>query len=121
MDEQVIKFRVGVMVLACLIILAILIALSVGLPSIWVGSYTVHIRFSEAPGVSQGTPVRKSGILIGRVTEVKFADDGGGIVTVSIRGNVRLRRSEVARITGSILGDAVIEFVPSSAGATTFI
>src|SRR6185369_5343389 len=87
----------------------------------WRGKLTLNIRFAQAPGVSQGTPVRKSGILIGRVSEVKFADDGGVIVVVSIRGDVPLRTSEVARITGSILGDAVIEFVPGAQPSTTFM
>lgn len=115
MDERVVKFRVGVMVLACLLILGILITVFGGLPSLFRGAYTIHIQFPQTPGVSVGTPVRKAGILIGRVTNVEFGQKGGVIVTVTIHGNVQLKRNEVCRITGSILGDAIIEFVPNEA------
>ena len=62
MDERVVQFRVGVTVLASLIITGILALLFGELPSVLRGSYTVYIKFASAPGVSQDTPVRKSGI-----------------------------------------------------------
>ena len=116
MDERILKFRVGAMVLATLILLAILVVLFGESPTL-IRSYVVHINFPEAPGVTQDTPVRKSGILIGRVTDVRFSDDDQVIVTVSIDTRIRLRRNEVPRITASLLGDAVIQFVPSGGPA----
>jgi phospholipid/cholesterol/gamma-HCH transport system substrate-binding protein len=112
MDERVIKFRVGVMVLATLIIAGILILLFGDARSLVRSSYTLHMHFSDAPGVTEGTPIRKSGILIGRVTKVQFADQGGVNVAAKIDGNVVLYRNEVPQVSGSLLGgDVVIQFI----------
>lgn len=112
MDERVIKFRVGVMVVATVIIAGILVLLFGDARSLVRSSYTLHMHFTDAPGVTEGTPVRKSGILIGRVTKVQFADQGGVNVTAKIDGNVVLYRNEVPQVSGSLLGgDVVIQFV----------
>jgi phospholipid/cholesterol/gamma-HCH transport system substrate-binding protein len=112
MDERVIKFRVGVMVVAVVMIAGILVLLFGDAGSVVRSTYTIHMHFDDAPGVSEGTPVRKSGILIGRVTKVEFADQGGVNVTAHINGKVKLYRSEVPQISGSLLGgDVVIQFV----------
>jgi phospholipid/cholesterol/gamma-HCH transport system substrate-binding protein len=112
MDERVIKFRVGVMVISTLFIAGILILLFGDTPSLVHTTYTVYMHFSDAPGVTSGTPIRKSGILIGRVKNVRFADQGGVVVTGEIYGNVKLYRSEVPQVSGSLLGgDVVIQFI----------
>jgi phospholipid/cholesterol/gamma-HCH transport system substrate-binding protein len=112
MDERVIKFRVGVMVLSTIIIAGILVLLFGDTQSLARRSYTIYIHFSDAPGVTEGTPVRKSGILIGRVSSVRFADQGGVIVEARIDKGVKLYHSEVPEVTGSLLGgDVVIQFV----------
>ena len=94
MDERVIQFRVGVMVLAALIITAILVLLFGELPAMVRGTYTVYMHFPEAHDVSADSPVRKSGILIGRVTSVEFAEGGGVLVTAKIRDEITLRRRD---------------------------
>ena len=76
MDERIMQFRVGVMVLATLIITAILVLLFGKVPSLVPhATYTIYVRFPEAPGVTRDTPVRKSGILIGRVSDIRFDKD----------------------------------------------
>jgi phospholipid/cholesterol/gamma-HCH transport system substrate-binding protein len=121
MDERVVKFRVGVMVVSTVFIIAILIVLFGKLP-LWQQNYTVYVLFPEAPGVTRDTPVRKFGILIGRVSDIQFAEDDprvadkmGAVVTLQIREEVRLRRSELCRLNSTLLGDAVLTFVPSAA------
>jgi len=112
MDDRVVKFRVGVMVLSTLIIAGILVLLFGDARSFAAGSYTIYVHFSDAPGVTDGTPVRKSGILIGRVTNVRFADQGGVVVEAKIDEKVKIYHSEVPQVTGSLLGgDVVIQFV----------
>jgi len=114
MNERVMRFRVGVMMLATLIIAATLVLLIGKLPSLVEGSYTVIIDFKAAPGVGANTPIKKHGILIGRVTSVGFNEDNNGaVVTAKINAKYKhkLRTSEVAMITSGVLGDAVIEFV----------
>src|SRR5262245_12766873 len=112
MDERVVQFRVGVTVLAALIITGILMLLFGELPSVLRGSYVVYVKFPSAPGVAQDTPVRSLGIHIGRVTKVQFTGDNEVLVTAKIDGNVELYRDEAVRISSGLLGDAELTFVP---------
>lgn len=115
MDERVVQFRVGVMVLATLIITGILVVLFGDLPTMFRDTYTVYIHFTQAPGVIEDTPIRKSGILIGRVAKVAFADgDEGVLVTARINPGVQIRRNEICRLKVSLLGDSDVEFIPSN-------
>jgi len=116
MDDRVTQFRVGMLVVATILIAALMILLFGEMPSLVRRQYTIYIRFPQAPGVTVDTPVTKSGILIGRVTRVTLLDndDGAVVVTARIDAERTLRNNEVCRIgAGSILGDAVLEFVPS--------
>jgi len=117
MDERVVQFRVGVMVFATLIITGILVGMFGELPKIRSRPYLVYVRFNEAPGVSKNTPVRKSGIRIGRVTDIRFASEvlgdptePGVIVTAAIDGDRRIYRNEICRVKTSLLGDAELRF-----------
>ncbi|MEZ6120219.1 MAG: MlaD family protein [Pirellulaceae bacterium] len=113
MDERVIQFRVGVLVMATLIITVILIVLFGDIPTGLKDSRTIYVRFESAPGVTVNTPVRKSGILVGRITQVDLQDDGSVLVTAKIDADRPLRQNEICRIgTGNVLGDAMMEFVP---------
>lgn len=113
MDERLVQFRVGVMVLASLIIAGILVAIIGEFPTPFEEKYTVYISFNHAAGVSVDTPVRQSGILIGRVTDVELVEDAGALVTVEIKSKYKLKRNLICRISGSLLGDAILEFLPS--------
>ncbi len=114
MDERVLRFRVGVVVVASAIVTVVLVMLFGAWPTMLQPQYTLHIRFPEAPGITVDTPVRKSGVLIGRVSRVELLDEGGVLVSTNINRNFTLRRNETCRIgTGSLLGDAVLEFVPA--------
>ena len=112
MNDRTVQFRVGVMVLATAIIAGILIVLFGDLPSLVQGNYPIRMRFLDARGVSTGTPVRKNGILVGRVTGVTLDERGGVMVMADIDSHVPLYRDEQPRISGSLLGDAEISLVP---------
>ena len=113
MNEQSLQFRVGLVVLIAAGLVAALILMFGELPGVLRDRMTIFIRFAEAPGVTANTPVRKHGVLIGRVTEVELEDDGV-LVTARIDAHRTLRQNEICRIrTQSLLGDAVLEFVPS--------
>ena len=109
MDEQTQKLRVGIYTVIVLLILAIIIFLfSDG----WGRKYDVFVHPQKAPGVRVGTPVRKNGILIGRVNAVQTQDDHV-ILRLSIDENEKVYANETASIGAeSILGDAGIEIVP---------
>ncbi len=112
MNDRVVQFRVGVMVLATIIITGILVMLFGELPKFVRGTYTIYVKFPEAPGVAKETPVRRSGILIGRVSEdPTFDENDNVIVTLEIDRDRIVRESDEIRITTSILGDSQIEVI----------
>lgn len=114
MDEKTTQFRVGLLVVAAFLIGGLLMIQFGELPGLVRQQYTLYVRFPSAPGVDQGTPVLKSGILIGRVQHVTLLPNSDVIVTLRIDKNRKILRTEVCRITtGNILGDAILEFVPS--------
>lgn len=110
MEDRRIQFRVGVLVLSTIILTAILVVVLSGPVTIGLGTYTIYMSFEDAPGITADTPVRKSGILVGRVTDVRFADDGSILVTAAIQENIRLKANERPRISSGLLGDGVLEF-----------
>lgn len=115
MDERVMRFRVGVVALATIIVAVTLVLLIGGMPSALHTTYQLIVKFPEAPGVAQDTPVRKFGIRIGKVSSVGFADDNSGaIVFVEIDSAVKLKSDENFRIDRGVLGDAVLEVFDES-------
>ncbi len=112
MNDRVMQFRVGVMVLATAIIAGILVVLFGDLPSLVQRTYPLRMNFSDARGVAPGTPVRKNGILVGRVATVALDEKGGVNVIADIDSTVPIYKDEEARISGSLLGDAEISLVP---------
>ncbi len=130
MDERIIQFRVGVMVFATILITLILVFMFGDFHQIIHGTYEVRVWLREAPGVAVDTPVRKSGILIGRVTRVEFAEsvssaegirerlglstdefERGVVLTMAIQADKRIFENEVVRVRTSLLGDAVVQIV----------
>jgi phospholipid/cholesterol/gamma-HCH transport system substrate-binding protein len=115
MDERVMQFRVGVVVFATLILAMTLILMfsDTEFGGLLGGEYVIRMHFPQAPGVAERTPVRLSGVLIGRVKSVQLVDDGV-VVEAAISDKYRIRIDDRARIGGgSLLGDAVITIVRS--------
>ncbi|MFM1995984.1 MAG: hypothetical protein RLZZ111_371 [Planctomycetota bacterium] len=112
MNDRVMQFRVGVMVLATAIIAGILVVLFGDLPSLVQATYPLKMSFSDARGISGGTPVRKNGILVGRVNNVMLDERGGVSVVADIDSYVPVYKDEVPRISSTILGDSEIQLVP---------
>ena len=115
MDDNGYRFGVGVLVLASAIIGVLLIAFFGAVPKFWVERYRFTVNFPSAPNVGVDTPVRKNGVLIGRVAKVDLRTQrGGGVdLLLEIDQNYQLLVGEVPRIkTGSLIsGDSIIEFV----------
>lgn len=112
MNDRLMQFRVGVMVLATAIIAGILIVLFGDLPSLVQATYPLKMSFADARGVSDGTPVRKNGILVGRVSNVQLDERGGVSVVADIDSYVPVYRDEQPQIATTLLGDAEIQLVP---------
>jgi ABC-type transporter Mla subunit MlaD len=110
-NERTLQFRVGVMVLATALIAGILIIVFNQTP-LWTRTYTVRILLPEARGVTEGTPVRKRGILIGRVTGVELAQDGV-LVTARIEARYSIDPRETVLLRNTLLGDAELDVIPA--------
>jgi len=109
MDERVMQRRVGLMILATLLMAVILVILFGEGPRLFQHRLTVHMIFTEAPMVAKDTPVKKSGVLIGRVAKVDLLEDGRVRVTAAIDSDKPVFTTDVARISAPIIGgDAVI-------------
>ena len=114
MNDRVMQFRVGVVVLATAIIAGILVVLFGDLPSLVQASYPLKMSFADARGISTGTPVRKNGILVGRVASVELDERGGVSVLADIDAYVPIYKDEQPRIVSTLLGDAEIQLVPGT-------
>lgn len=109
MDERAVQFRVGVMVLAAIFLTLILVFLFGEGPQVLKRRMTIHMVFTEAPMVLENTPVKKSGVVIGRVTEVTLLDDGRVRISAAIDEDKPVFTTDVARISASLLGgDAAV-------------
>ena len=72
--------------------------------------YELQLRVPQAPGVAPDTPVRRRGILIGRVADVEATDEGA-LITLNIDEGQVVKTNELPRIQTSMMGDAIVEFV----------
>jgi phospholipid/cholesterol/gamma-HCH transport system substrate-binding protein len=114
MSDRVVEVRVGVMVLATAIIAGILVVLFGDLPSLVQATYPLKMSFEDARGIATGTPVRKNGILVGRVRSVTLEAAGGANVVADIDSHISIYRDEQPRIASTLLGDAEIQLVPGT-------
>lgn len=114
MNDQAIRFRFGIFVLASLILLAVLVVLFGGFPNYFRRSEAFTIIFGNAQGVAPGTPVKRSGVRIGEVRTVEFDNDTGKVkVEIRIDDKYYLRKNDRAVLQQGLLGgDATIAFIP---------
>jgi phospholipid/cholesterol/gamma-HCH transport system substrate-binding protein len=113
MNEQAIRFRLGIFVLGALLLLGVLIILFGGYPTYFKPSNHFTIMFDNAPGISAGTPVRRSGVKIGEVRKVTLEDDTGKVrIEISVDQDHTVRKQdEPTLVQGLLGGDTSIDFV----------
>jgi ABC-type transporter Mla subunit MlaD len=118
MNDQAIRFRLGIFVLASVIVLAVLTTLFGGFPSYFRKADTYTIIFENAQGVSPGTPVLRSGVKIGEVRSVQLDNDTGQVrVVIAVEDGYYLRRGDRATLQRNVLGgDTSIVFLPLGPG-----
>ncbi len=124
MNERVLQFRVGVFVLAAILVAVILMLAFVGSNPLFKGGFTINVRFSDAPGVTRGTPVRKAGIRIGQVRSVTLGNNDQEVdVLVDIEGGHEIYSNEQCVVRTSLLGDAYLDWVknPNYHGVPTVL
>ncbi len=114
MNDRTMRWGIGLFVLAALVLMGVLIVMFGSLPTFFKRANLYTIRFVDAPGVGPGTPVRRSGVRIGEVSDV-LLDDERGIVRVQVAIDPRytIRRNEQPTLNIGLLGsDVSIDFVP---------
>jgi len=119
MEDRTKQIRVGIMVFFTMLVAGLLIVMTSDMS--WTPfkkQYQLHVLVPEAPGVAPETPVRRRGVLIGRVAEVEDTDDGA-LLTLNINEGKHIKTNEIARVQTSLIGDAVVNFTAagSSVGA----
>jgi ABC-type transporter Mla subunit MlaD len=114
MADRSLRVRLGGFVAAALAALSGLVVLFGGAPSVFTSRYNYVVLLPEAPGVSPGIPVRKSGVRIGQVTGLDIDESTGGVrVVIEVDQKYRPRTNEEPVLSRGLLnGDTTIDFVP---------
>lgn len=77
------------------------------------GDELVRIQFADVSGLKEASPVRVSGVPVGKVETIEFVDVGKVLVGVSVPDRVRPRSDAAAEIVSiSLVGDYAIDFNP---------
>ncbi len=116
MNERVMQFRIGMFVIVAGLVLTMLIVWFGESPALFRAQTYVTVHYSEAPGVAEGIPVRKSGIRIGEVASIRFDDrpnqPDGVLVTLALEKKYTIRAGSVPRISRALIGDVSIDMLP---------
>jgi phospholipid/cholesterol/gamma-HCH transport system substrate-binding protein len=114
MAERSMKARLGAFVVMAMVTLTALVILFGGSPKFFSTRTSYFVYFSEAPGISPGTPVRKSGVRIGQVSALDIEEESGRVkLTIEIEGKHQPRQNEEPVIARGLLsGDTTLDFVP---------
>jgi phospholipid/cholesterol/gamma-HCH transport system substrate-binding protein len=75
-----------------------------------------RIQFANVSGLKRASPVRVSGVNVGRVERIEFVDVGKVLVTASLPTKIRPRVDASAKIVSvTLVGDYAIDFDPGQA------
>ena len=118
MSERTQELRVGVVTLLLSGVAAVMATFGAGVSlPLGASTYQIKIRTDRAPGVGENTPVRKDGVVIGRVASAEFLPEGGVLITADIQPGAPIYQSDTASIRpSSLFGDAVINFSYTEGG-----
>jgi phospholipid/cholesterol/gamma-HCH transport system substrate-binding protein len=77
----------------------------------------VRIQFDDVSGLKRASPVRISGVTVGKVERIVFVDVGKVLVTASLPEQIRPKVDADAKIVSvSLVGDYAVDFHPGNAG-----
>ncbi|HLS48276.1 MAG TPA: MlaD family protein [Gemmatimonadales bacterium] len=75
----------------------------------------VRVQFADVSGLKRASPVRVSGVTVGKVEQIEFRDVGNVLVSISVGDKVVPRTDAKATIVGiSLVGDYAVDVVPGS-------
>lgn len=118
MSQQKLELLVGTFVIAGMILIGGMI-LTVSGVGLFNQTYYVVVRMTHVGDLQLGAPVKRSGVMIGRVDDISLQSDHIRIVT-QIEADVDLTSDAKASIeTAGVVGDTFLEF--SQGQSSTFL
>jgi phospholipid/cholesterol/gamma-HCH transport system substrate-binding protein len=118
MTRHTLEIWVGVFVAAGIAALFVLAMKVSNLSTVTTGdTYQVTARFDNIGGLSIRSPVKASGVLVGRVSDIAYDDKTySAIVTLSIQQNFNQfpADSRASIYTAGLLGEQYIELLPGA-------
>lgn len=116
MDDNKLRFGVGVLVISAIGIGIILVFLFGAFPSVLKRDYTLLVEFPSAEGIAVNSSVKRDGVRIGRVSDIQLNPEGGVLITLSMDSAQPLTHEYVPRIGAGnfVSGDSQLEFVKVS-------
>jgi phospholipid/cholesterol/gamma-HCH transport system substrate-binding protein len=76
----------------------------------------VRIQFDNVSGLKRASPVRVSGVTVGKVEQIEFVDVGKVLVSASLPTKIRARVDASAKIVSvTLVGDYAVDFDPGRA------
>ena len=112
------ELKIGVMAVVALFIAAALIVALGGEGGFFWERYNLKVKFPNAAGVQQGSPVRLSGLTVGAVTDIRIV--GSEVeMDLELRDDYqdRVRTTSVATIGSvSLLGEGAVDISASTTG-----
>jgi len=113
MAERALRQRLGLFVALTILVLTALVVLFGGAPTVFSKSAKYTVLYPEAPGITQGTPVRKSGVRIGQVSGIDIDETGQVRVNIEVETKYLPRQNEQPAISRGLLsGDTTLDFIP---------
>jgi phospholipid/cholesterol/gamma-HCH transport system substrate-binding protein len=77
----------------------------------------VRMQFDNVSGLKRASPVRVSGVNVGKVEKIEFVDVGEVLVIASLPPKIRPRVDASAKIVSvTLVGDYAVDFDPGRAG-----
>ncbi len=116
MAERQMRVRLGLFVAAAVAAITGLVVVFGGAPNLFSVKNKYSVYFPETPGLTVGTPVRKSGVRIGQVTAIELEEVSNRVrVRIEVEGDKLPRTTEQAYITRGLLsGDTTLDFIPQT-------
>jgi phospholipid/cholesterol/gamma-HCH transport system substrate-binding protein len=112
------ELKIGIMAVVALLIAAALILALGGEGGFFWERYNLKVKFSNAGGVQQGSPVRVSGVTVGSVTDIQFI--GSEVhMELELREDMQERVRTTSRATigsVSLLGEGAIDINATTTG-----
>ena len=112
------ELKIGIMAVAALLIAATLIVALGGEGGFFWQRYNLKVKFPNAGGVQQGSPVRVAGVTVGAVTDIEFIGSEVDMV-LELREDMQERVRTTSRATigsVSLLGEGAVDISATTTG-----